>query len=62
MFADVAGADIERLGQKGELVGVKKGYARNFLLPNQKAVLPSESNLKAYAEFTSVRPADATFR
>lgn len=47
--------DVERLGQKGELVGVKKGYARNFLLPNQKAVLPSPANLKAYEEFTSVR-------
>lgn len=49
--------DVERLGQKGELVGVKKGYARNFLLPNQKAVLPSAANLKAYEEFTSVRRA-----
>lgn len=47
--------DVERLGQKGELVGVKKGYARNFLLPNQKVVLPSPANLKAYEEFTSVR-------
>ena len=28
---------IERLGQMGDVVSVKSGYARNFLLPKSKA-------------------------
>ena len=30
---------IETLGQEGEIVKVKPGYARNYLIPRQKAVL-----------------------
>mgnify|MGYP001144811512 CR=1 FL=1 len=30
--------DVERLGQKGDIVDVNDGYARNFLLPRKKAV------------------------
>ena len=38
--------DIEKLGKAGEVVSVKRGYARNFLLP-QGLVLPaSAANLK----------------
>ena len=29
---------VEKLGQMGELVSVKSGYARNYLLPQGKAV------------------------
>ncbi|MEC8172124.1 MAG: bL9 family ribosomal protein, partial [Pseudomonadota bacterium] len=29
---------IERLGQMGDVVNVKPGYARNFLLPQKKAL------------------------
>jgi large subunit ribosomal protein L9 len=36
---------IETLGQEGEIVKVKPGYARNFLIPRQKAVLVSKSSL-----------------
>jgi large subunit ribosomal protein L9 len=35
---------IEKLGQMGELVNVKPGYARNFLLPQKKAVTATEEN------------------
>ena len=36
---------ISSLGQEGEVVKVKPGYGRNFLLPQGKAVLANEGNL-----------------
>jgi len=36
---------IETLGQEGEIVKVKAGYARNFLIPQQKAVLKDKASL-----------------
>jgi ribosomal protein L9 len=36
---------IETLGQEGEIVKVKPGYARNFLIPKRKAVLLSKASL-----------------
>ena len=41
---------IEKLGQMGELVSVKSGYARNFLLPQGKAVFASKQNIKMFEE------------
>ena len=38
--------DIEKLGSRGDLVKVADGYARNFLLPQKKAVAATESNRK----------------
>src|SRR6516164_4099078 len=38
--------DIERLGNRGEVVKVAAGYARNFLLPKKLAVQATESNKK----------------
>ncbi len=38
--------DVEKLGNRGDLVKVKPGYARNFLLPQRKAVAANESNKK----------------
>jgi large subunit ribosomal protein L9 len=35
---------IEKLGQMGDVVNVKSGFARNFLLPRNKAVLANEAN------------------
>jgi len=40
---------IEKLGQMGDVVKVKDGFARNFLLPKKKALRASKSNL-AYFE------------
>ncbi|MEI8125345.1 MAG: bL9 family ribosomal protein, partial [Parachlamydiaceae bacterium] len=31
--------DVEHLGRSGDLVSVKQGFARNFLLPNGLAVI-----------------------
>jgi len=41
---------IEKLGQMGELVSVKSGYARNYLLPHGKAVFASQENIKLFEE------------
>ena len=35
---------VEKLGQMGEVVKVKDGYARNFLLPNKKAMRATAAN------------------
>ena len=39
---------VEKLGQMGDLVTVKSGYARNFLLPQGKAVFASKDNIKEF--------------
>ena len=41
---------IENLGQMGEVVRVKPGYARNYLLPRHKAVRATEDNRKRFEE------------
>lgn len=42
--------DVEKLGFKDEIVKVKNGYGRNFLIPEGKAVLATESARKVLAE------------
>ena len=39
---------IEKLGAIGDVVTVKNGFARNFLLPNGKALRANESNRKVF--------------
>ena len=39
---------VEKLGQMGEVVKVKPGYARNFLLPQKKALRASKANLAQF--------------
>ena len=38
--------DVEKLGNRGQVVKVAPGYARNFLLPKRLAVLATEGNKK----------------
>ena len=38
--------DIEKLGNRGEVVKVAPGYARNFLIPKRLAVMATDSNKK----------------
>jgi large subunit ribosomal protein L9 len=40
--------DVENLGRLGELVEVKAGYGRNFLLPQGYAMLATQANLKVF--------------
>lgn len=47
--------DIDTLGQANELVKVKNGYARNYLIPQKIAVEASPSNLKQLEERLKVK-------
>lgn len=42
--------DVAGLGYKNDIVSVKKGYGRNYLIPQGKAVIASESARKVLAE------------
>jgi large subunit ribosomal protein L9 len=42
--------DSENLGHKDDIVSVKDGYARNFLIPKKMAVIATESAKKVLAE------------
>ena len=56
---------VEKLGAMGEVVTVKSGYARNFLLPQQKALRATKANLarfEAEREFLEARNAEARDR
>ena len=46
--------DIANLGRSGELVTVKDGFARNYLLPKKLAVMASEANKRQLAHEQSV--------
>ncbi len=40
--------DVYNLGKAGEVVKVKPGYGRNFLIPQKKAMLASKGSLKSF--------------
>ena len=42
--------DVQNLGFKDEIVNVKNGYGRNFLIPQGKAIIATESARKVLAE------------
>ncbi|MCD6354227.1 MAG: 50S ribosomal protein L9 [Prolixibacteraceae bacterium] len=42
--------DIERLGSKDDIVTVKNGYARNYLIPGKKAIAASATAKKILSE------------
>jgi large subunit ribosomal protein L9 len=44
--------DIPNLGYKNDLIKVKAGYARNYLIPKGLAILATETNKKILAEVT----------
>ncbi|MBQ3059380.1 MAG: 50S ribosomal protein L9 [Desulfovibrio sp.] len=43
-------ADVENLGSLGDVVTVKAGYGRNYLLPQGLAMVASEANLKIFEQ------------
>ena len=42
--------DVANLGYKNDIVKVKDGYGRNYLIPNRLAVIANDSNRKQLAE------------
>ncbi|MFV0345743.1 MAG: 50S ribosomal protein L9 [Bacteroidales bacterium] len=42
--------DITRVGSKDDVVSVKDGYARNYLIPQKKAIIANKSTLKVLEE------------
>ena len=44
--------DVPSLGYKNDLITVKDGYARNYLIPKGLAMIATESNKKVFAEVT----------
>lgn len=49
---------VEKLGQMGDLVTVKPGYARNFLLPQGKALRANKANRERFETERAQREAD----
>lgn len=43
-------ADMENLGKLGDIVAVKPGYGRNYLIPQGLAMMASASNLKVFEQ------------
>lgn len=42
--------DVDRLGSKDDLIKVKDGFARNFLIPQKKAIIATSTAKKVLAE------------
>ena len=42
--------DVENLGYKNDIVKVRDGYGRNYLIPNRLAIIASDTNRKQLAE------------
>lgn len=47
--------DVEDLGRSGDIVTVKPGYARNFLIPQKKAVVADKFTLRLQAKLKEER-------
>ena len=46
--------DVHKLGQKGDVVEVKPGFARNYLMPQKLAILFTEQQQKSFEEANRV--------
>jgi large subunit ribosomal protein L9 len=53
-------ADVEDIGRSGEVISVKSGFARNFLLPKQKAVPASAHTLRMQERLREERAKQAS--
>tara|TARA_Y100001936_G_C15563140_1_gene403291 strand:+ start:70 stop:528 length:459 start_codon:yes stop_codon:yes gene_type:complete len=45
--------NLRKLGTIGEIINVKRGYARNFLIPEKKALFASEANIQQVEKIKS---------
>ncbi len=46
--------EIEKVGEKYEIVKVKNGFGRNFLIPQKKAIIANSSNRRRLAEMRRI--------
>ena len=44
--------DVDKLGDKHQVVNVRPGYGRNFLIPQGSALLANDSNMRRLNELT----------
>ena len=45
--------NVKRIGSIGEVIDVKRGFARNFLISNKKALYASKENIKEVEKIKS---------
>ena len=45
--------NVKRIGSIGEVIDVKRGFARNFLIANKKALYASKENIKLLKKYMS---------
>ena len=56
----ILNSDVTKLGRKGDIVDVAKGYARNYLLPKNLAIVATDSNISIAERIQEKRIAEIT--
>ena len=56
----ILNSDVKKLGRKGDIVDVAKGYARNYLLPKNLAIVATDSNISIAKKIQEKRIAEIT--
>ena len=56
----ILNSDVTKLGRKGDIVDVAKGYARNYLLPKNLAIVATDSNIAIAEKIQEKRIAEIT--
>ena len=56
----ILNSDVTKLGRKGDVVDVEKGYARNYLLPKNLAIVATDSNIAIAEKIQEKRIAEIT--
>ena len=56
----ILNSDVTKLGRKGDIVDVAKGYARNYLLPKNLAIVATDSNISISEKIQEKRIAEIT--
>ena len=56
----ILNSDVTKLGRKGDIVDVAKGYARNYLLPKNLAIAATDSNISVAEKIQEKRIAEIT--
>ena len=56
----ILNSDVTKLGRKGDIVDVAKGYARNYLLPKNLAIVATDSNISIAKKIQEKRIAEIT--